>query len=116
MSEIEAFKLIIKFEDVAAMSTPLGPESIPAWSRDFGAFLVQNSAIAIVVHNDEEEQSEIWFGDVLASTSCTSMEGVRQAVELGVAELGEPENNTSGPARPHGCSAEEHLRAEDQQA
>ena len=91
MSEIDAVKLInsIKFEDVAAMSTPLGPDSIQVWSRDFGAFLVQNSAIAIVVHNDEEEQSEIWFGDVLASTSCTSMEGVRQAVELGVAELGE---------------------------
>ena len=96
MSEIDAVKLInsIKFEDVAAMSNPLGPDSIQVWSRDFGAFLVQNSAIAIVVHNDEEEQSEIWFGDVLASTSCTSMEGVRQAIELGVAELGERPRTT----------------------
>ena len=67
MSEIEAVKLIsnVKFEDVAALSTLLGPDTVQIWSRDFGAFLVQNSAIAIVVHNNEEEQSEIWFGEVL---------------------------------------------------
>ena len=96
MSEIEAVKLIsnVKFEDVAALSTLLGPDTVQIWSRDFGAFLVQNSAIAIVVHNNEEEQSEIWFGEVLAPRSCTSMEGVQQAIELGVAEINERPRTT----------------------
>ena len=87
MSEIEAVKLIssIKFEGVATMPTPLGPNTVQMWSRGFGAFLVQNSAIALVVHNDEIEQKGTWFGEVLASRSCTSELGGRQAVELGVA-------------------------------
>ena len=72
MSEIEAVKLIssIKFEEVAAMPTPLGPNTVQMWSRDFGAFLVQNSAIATVLHNNEKEQSDTWFGEVLASRAC----------------------------------------------
>jgi hypothetical protein len=91
MSEIEAVKLIsnTKFEEVAAMPTPLGPSTVQVWSKDFGAFLVQNSAIALVVHNNEREQRGTWFGEVLASRSCTSELGGRQAVELGVAETSE---------------------------
>jgi hypothetical protein len=89
MSEIEAVKLIsnTKFEEVAAMPTLLGPSTVQVWSRDFGAFLVQNSAIALVVHNDEIEQKGTWFGEVLASRSCTSELGGRQAVELGAKDV-----------------------------
>ena len=78
---------------------------------------MQNSVIATVVHNNEKEQSDTWFGEVLASRSCTSMEGVRQAIELGVAEINErPRATLPDPRDRTSASAKEHLHAEDQQA
>ena len=91
MDVTEAMKVIsnLKFEEEANVSVMLDPFNVHLWSRGYAGFLTKHAATSLIVENDEIQQSMTWLGFVPASDSCTSALGVRQAIELGVAETNE---------------------------